>query len=59
MVSGPDDTDTIAQLCQAQGKPVPVCNATPQVIVASVDPRGDGRIRPRRFLGFTEPSAAP
>jgi hypothetical protein len=60
MVSGPDDADTVAQLCQAApGKPVPMCNATPQVTVASVDTRGDGRIRPRRLLGFTEPSAAP
>jgi hypothetical protein len=57
MVSGADDTETVAQLCPAApGKPVPTCNATPQ---ASVDSRGAERVRPRRLLGFTEPSAAP
>jgi hypothetical protein len=55
-----DATDTVARYCESsQRNPAPVCNDTPQVVVASADQATDGRIRPRLLVGSRAPTSAP
>jgi hypothetical protein len=52
----PDDTDTIARLCEpSQRNPAPVCNDK-EVVVASVDRAVDARILPKLLVGSRSPS---
>ena len=54
----PDDTDTIARLCEpSHYNSAPVCNDT-QVSVASVDRAADPWIPPKLLVGSKSPSNA-